>query len=84
MTTIEIAIPCTSIETKDITVPSGYISQEIYEEARLLGLSEDDAAYMVELYNEDLLFWGTGYYAEMRNVSWEVWKALRDKFEVSK
>jgi hypothetical protein len=30
------------IETKDITTPCGYISQEIYEASRELGLSEED------------------------------------------
>ncbi|HPS39185.1 MAG TPA: hypothetical protein PL124_07205 [Candidatus Cloacimonadota bacterium] len=70
------------IETKDITTPCGYISQEIYEASRELGLSEIDATYMVELYNVDLLFWGTGYYAELWGIPWEVWKTLRERFEV--
>lgn len=69
------------IDTSDITKPNGYISQEIYEVARELGLDEGDASYMVELYNQDLLFWGTGYYAELRGIPWEVWKELRNRFE---
>lgn len=70
------------IETKNLTTPCGYISQEIYEASRELGLSEDDAAYMVHLYNTDLLFWRTGYYAEMRNISRKAWRTLRERFEV--
>ena len=70
------------IDTENLTTPCGYISQEVYEASRELGLSEEDAAYMVHLYNVDLLFWGTGYFAEMRNISWEAWRTLRDRFEV--
>ena len=40
----KLAIPgCTQvIETKNLTTPCGYISQEIYEASRELGLSEED------------------------------------------
>lgn len=70
------------MDTRDITTPNMYISQEIYETCIELGLTPEDASYMVDLYNQDLLFWGTGYYAEMRGIRWEIWKRLEQRFEV--
>ena len=67
----------------EVVHPNGYISQDIYECARSLGLDEEDATYVVTLYNDDLLFWGTGYYAEMRRIPWETWTNLRAQFEVN-
>lgn len=70
------------IDMGNVTRPIGYISQDIYETCRDLGLDYEDAEYVVGLYNENLLFWHTGYYAEMRGIPWEIWKELRVRFEV--